>query len=54
MPLDRRHLVGRQRLAGEPLAAATVEQISMRAARYQVRVQDCVDLVFDPVRCLTT
>jgi hypothetical protein len=38
MPLDRRGLVGRQRLAGEPLAAAAVEQIGMRTARDQVRV----------------
>jgi hypothetical protein len=45
MPLDRRSLVGRQRLTGEPLLAATVEQIGMRAAGDQVRAQDGMDLV---------
>jgi hypothetical protein len=48
MTLNRRYFIRRQRLAREPLSATTVEEIRMRAARDQVRVQDCVDLVLDP------
>ena len=36
MALDRRRLIGRQRLVREPLSAATVEQIGMWAARDQM------------------
>jgi hypothetical protein len=46
MALDRRRLVARQRLAREPLSAAAVEQIDVRAAWDQVCVQDGMDLVF--------
>jgi hypothetical protein len=48
MTLDRCRLVGRQWLAREPLSAATIEQIGVRAARDQVCMQYCMDLIFYP------
>lgn len=47
MPGNGRTLVIRQILAKEPIPAATVEQIGMRAFGNQMRVKDGVDLVLD-------
>ena len=46
--LDRGPLVIRQRLAGEPGATEAPEQIGVRTARDQMRVQDRMHLVLDP------
>lgn len=48
MALDRDAFVLRHRLAGQPVAAALVEEIGMRAFRDQMRMQDGMHLVLDP------
>ena len=48
MPIDRALFVIRQRLAGQPFAAAPIEQIGVRTLRDQVRVQDRMHFVLDP------
>ncbi|MCK1291986.1 hypothetical protein IVB35_14905 [Bradyrhizobium sp. 30] len=48
VPIDRRALIVRQRLGGQPRPAAAVEKIGMRALRDQVRVQDRMHLVLEP------
>jgi hypothetical protein len=40
MPLDGNHLVGRQALAHQPIPATAIEEIGVRAAWDEVRMQD--------------
>ena len=48
MARDRRPLILRQRLARQPLPAAPIEEIGVRALRDQVCMEDRVDLVLQP------
>ncbi|MGE4340641.1 MAG: hypothetical protein AB7E55_32525 [Pigmentiphaga sp.] len=48
MALNGGAFIGRHRLAGQPIPATGVEQVSMRTFRDQVDVKDGMYLVLDP------
>src|SRR5262249_13245859 len=54
VPVDGGGLVIGDDRSGQPDPAQPPEQLSMRAWRHQMRVQDRVHLVLDRVRCRTT